>query len=47
MVMDPLQENDIKLYEKNMQWVTTTEKGVREENYRTKVDVEIFDEILI
>jgi len=47
MVMDPLQENDIKLYEKNMQWVPTTEKGVREENYRTKVDVEIFDEILI
>jgi uncharacterized protein YbcC (UPF0753/DUF2309 family) len=47
MVMDPLQENDIKLYEKNMQWVPTTEEGVREENYHTKVDVEIFDEILI
>ena len=47
MVMDPLQENDIKLYEKNMQWVPTTEEGVHEKNYRTKVDVEIFDEILI
>ncbi len=47
MVMDPLQQNDIKRYEKNMQWVPTTEKGVLEENYRTKVDVEIFDEILI
>ncbi|TFG74824.1 MAG: DUF2309 family protein, partial [Flavobacteriales bacterium] len=46
LVMDPLRQNDIQCYKKNMELVEMSGKGVAEEHYREKVDVQILDEIL-
>lgn len=46
LVMDPLRQNDIQCYKKNMEWVEMSGKGVAEEHYREKVDAQILDEIL-
>ncbi len=41
MVMDPLQDNDIKRYQKNMQWISTNGKALKREIVNTESNTEI------
>jgi uncharacterized protein YbcC (UPF0753/DUF2309 family) len=43
MVMDPLQQNDIKRYQKNMEWIPMTRKPAGEEHFQVNADAEILD----
>ncbi|MGA8854433.1 MAG: DUF2309 domain-containing protein, partial [Christiangramia sp.] len=47
MVMDPLQQNEIKLYEKNMQWHKMTDQTVVGKNQPEKVKVKVSDNMTI
>ena len=46
MVMDPLQENSIIRYQKNMEWIPMTAKSIGKKNIATKVNDPIFNEVL-
>jgi len=47
MAMDPLDNNEIKQYHKNMEWVPSTREHVVTENYVSEEDVEILSEIMV
>ncbi|MET6991053.1 DUF2309 domain-containing protein [Sediminicola arcticus] len=43
MVMDPLQDDDIKRYEKNFKWVSTKKKSIVKEKYAINAEVSVAD----
>ncbi len=45
LVMDPLQQNDIVQYKKDIEWVRMTGKNINQEHYTKKVDVIAMDVI--
>jgi len=47
MVMDPLHQNEIKQYQKNMEWAPSTGEHVVKENYFAEEDIEILSEITV
>jgi uncharacterized protein YbcC (UPF0753/DUF2309 family) len=47
MVRDPEQENDIKRYQKNIEWISTSEKSATNENSLSKIDTEMLAEIMV
>ena len=47
MVMDPLDQNEIKQYQKNMEWAPSTREHVVKENYFAEEDFEILSEIMV
>ena len=46
MVMDPLQQNNILRYRKNMEWIPMTAKSVGEKNIEKKLNKPDFNEVL-
>jgi hypothetical protein len=46
MVMDPLQQNNILRYQKNMEWIPMTSKSVGEKNIEKKLNKPDFNEVL-
>ena len=45
MVMDPMDQNEIKQYQKNMEWTPSTREDIPIENYFVEEDIEILSEI--
>ena len=45
MVMDPMDRNEIKQYQKNMEWTPSIREDIVTENYFVEEDIEILSEI--
>ena len=45
MVQDPMQDNTIKRYQKNIEWISTSEKSGTKEDSHSHIESEILEEI--